>query len=362
VLILEDGWSEHHVTLLRCFLAEGAACGHSLKLATATPLDGGLHTFLPRQTNPTTKRGEGPDAALDLNKGQGEEVKLRIAWQYEKYLRKQEDTAVDANRAGAAPVLGTAAAQSSSKPPLSKDWCHTFDVSKPADEAVLATCRHDVAVISGPNARCTLATEVRHFLAALAATSNGDREPTSAADVAATATLGPHSIGRLAVLSLGRQDWGFGVASQAAGKEVVQSILHIKAALRDAKCAAVVTVPAALLEPSACMRAQHLADAVLELQAPTSNADVVRLAPDSGSVAGMLRVKKLPALGSLIRPSPQIPLHFIRQKRRQFLLTPVEVDPDAEAAQTTVEVGSAAPASSVVCGGPTTKGKLDMDF
>lgn len=27
-LILEDEWSQHHATLLKYFLAEGAACGH----------------------------------------------------------------------------------------------------------------------------------------------------------------------------------------------------------------------------------------------------------------------------------------------------------------------------------------------
>jgi elongator complex protein 4 len=27
LLLLEDGWSGHHATLLRYFLAEGAACG-----------------------------------------------------------------------------------------------------------------------------------------------------------------------------------------------------------------------------------------------------------------------------------------------------------------------------------------------
>lgn len=27
-LILEDGWTQHHATILKYFLAEGAACGH----------------------------------------------------------------------------------------------------------------------------------------------------------------------------------------------------------------------------------------------------------------------------------------------------------------------------------------------
>jgi elongator complex protein 4 len=50
LLIIEDSHSQQHLNLLKCFLAEGFCCKHSLALVTGEHLDvDGLATFLPDQ-------------------------------------------------------------------------------------------------------------------------------------------------------------------------------------------------------------------------------------------------------------------------------------------------------------------------
>jgi len=70
-----------------------------------------------------------------------------------------------------------------------------------------------------------------------------------------------------------------------------------------------------------------------------------RLAPDSASVAGLLHVRKLPSLGALAAPAPQAELHLVRYKRKRMVISPVEMDPDAEA-----EAQGAKPAGGAPCG------------
>ena len=71
---------------------------------------------------------------------------------------------------------------------------------------------------------------------------------------------------------------------------------------------------------------------------------------------------KLPCMGAVAAPSPQIGLYFVRYKRRRLALTPVEVDPDAEAAAEAA-AGGAATAASVLCAGPArAKAGAELDF
>lgn len=53
----------------------------------------------------------------------------------------------------------------------------------------------------------------------------------------------------------------------------------------------------------------------------------VRLAPDAASVAGLLHLRKLPALGTLVPPAIEVALHLVRHKRRRLSITSVEIDP-----------------------------------
>jgi hypothetical protein len=62
---------------------------------------------------------------------------------------------------------------------------------------------------------------------------------------------GPETIGRLAVQALGSPSWQLDCNAAAADRDILRCMLHLKALMRAAKCAACVTVPAGKLLPPA---------------------------------------------------------------------------------------------------------------
>ncbi|KAI3429336.1 hypothetical protein D9Q98_005431 [Chlorella vulgaris] len=252
LLLLEDGWSGHHATLIRYFLAEGAACGQTLLLAAApTPL-GGLFKYLPAQL-----RGKAAEKDEEEGGKEQEDFKLRIAWQYRRYIKTAS------SRAGSIPVSlspgsspglgstvggrsggGQAAVSSggpssssssggaaSRKPAGLRDWCHRFDLLRSAGEEGLLQCQAqlldcgsrrveqpsgDASVSSGTQYLLSQAAAFVQSLApqqpaaaeqaapaAMAAAGAGARAPPAAAPT----PRGPQHVGRIAVLSLGSPGW-----------------------------------------------------------------------------------------------------------------------------------------------------------
>ncbi|KAL4434654.1 hypothetical protein ABPG77_002777 [Micractinium sp. CCAP 211/92] len=423
-LLLEDGWSGHHATLLRYFLAEGAACGQSVLLAAAHAPAGGLAAFVPAQLR------AGRAADKDEEEGQEEEFKLRIAWQYRRYIKT--DQAASAGPAGtlmpgssnggsgglrasrAPPVagsMGSSAGRVSSggssgrgrKPAGLKDWCHQFDLLKPAGEEGLALCRAELVECSpaaensgsgssgGSGSMQRLLSSAASFVAALAPPPPPQQQQPAVAVALAGAgqrllqpapptAHGPQGVGRLAVLSLGSLGWqapqspqqlhlstsssgdgAVGGSGAGGGASVLRALLQLKGLVRDRRCVAMVSVPAALFSPSDLARMQHVADGVIALESVADGADIVRLAPDAASVAGLLHLRKLPALGTAAPPAPEVALHLIRHKRRRLAITPVEIDPDAEMADSEAASGLGRSVASVLCGGPPKASKL-IDF
>jgi hypothetical protein len=113
-----------------------------------------------------------------------------------------------------------------------------------------------------------LATTATEFVASLA--------PPEPAAQQQQPSLAPGNVGRLAVLSLGAGDWGFGAGSAACSSAVVRCLLRLKAAVRDTRCCALVTVPAAQHSASDLARMQHISDAVVALERVRDDSDIVR--------------------------------------------------------------------------------------
>lgn len=377
-IILEDGWSHNHITLMRYFLAEGAACGHSLRLCTARKREGGLENLIPCQAMTRSRKAGAEEQHQDSNIK--EEVQLRIAWQYEKYLKKKDSKGVPARDIDSRmhPVLGSSRNLHASRGAsvAGKQWCHTYDLTKPCGADALENVPNSIYAIEDQDmhSRKHLACSCSEFVASLGAehgdsSSKGEatREDTDSpailgdqyASGAQRGLLRPNQIGRFAVESLGDIAYGFGIACERSGMEVVRSLIHIHAAVQTSSCAAMVTIPGNVLDPSTVIRVQHIADAVIVLEAATDYNDMVRLAPDPQSIVGLLRIRKLPALGTFLRHSPKVPLHFVRTRRRSLHLTQVEIDPDAEADDDSGIVSASA--AAVVCGGPSTE-KHHLDF
>ena len=182
-----------------------------------------------------------------------------------------------------------------------RDWCHQFDLLKPAGEAGLQGCRAELADCSSgeeyASGGCVPSTaSVQRLVAAATefaqslapAQPPGSTQPSAgAAAAAALPPRGPQHVGRIAVLSLGSLGWQLGgpdggsseYATQqqpSSGRAVLQALLQLKAAVRDRRCAAVVSVPAALFSASDVARMQHLADGVIALESVADGSDIVR--------------------------------------------------------------------------------------
>lgn len=201
---------------------------------------------------------------------------------------------------------------------------------------------------------------------------------------------GPETVGRLVFQSLGHPCWqqqavadcdspapDAAAAAAAAATAVLRCVFRLHRALRDSRCAALVTCPAAFFPPSFAQRLQHACDAVLALQPLADDSDVFRLLPDPSTACALLHVRKLPAAGMVaprLVPEPQ--LLVVRSKRKRLAVTPIEVCPDAveKAAESQAAAqqgtGAAAAASSAVntksaasllCGGPS-QSKKTLDF
>jgi len=399
-LIFEDGWSQHHFTLLRYFLGEGAACNQRTLLVASTEPEGGISSFLPKLLDPIAAEKE-----REAKKKEKEEdaVQLKIAWQYGRYLKPDSTSSSDSGRSGSDGHIGSISSGGSrgqspghqqqsrnsfQNRPTGRDWCHAFDVSKYASSCAssgdsgiqsegttplatveLVLCGNDMnktsSNVSDAEPREKLITSVAAFIAP----SNASQQPPPQKTT---------SVSRVAVLSLGDAAWNFGngLGSPQARRSAIQSLLQLKAVVRDTKSCAIVTVPAALYTHSDRRRMAHIADVVLSLEAVHDDSDIVRLAPDPSSVAGLLHLQKLCSIGSIAAPAPQNPLYLVRSKRRRMSITPVEIDPDAEESEAAAGAGSTmvpgggsggggggarTPASALLCGGPA-KGKPDLDF
>ena len=256
----------------------------------------------------------------------GEEVKLRIAWQYRRYLQGGAGSApggLGGMAARSAPGAGSSSAGSSGggggggaaagssaprKPAGLRDWCHQFDLLKSAGAEGLAGCRAELVDCSagsgGDSGPCDALTSMQRLVQAAAAfvqslsppgqQAGGAAAPPAAAGAASLPPRGPQHVGRLAVLSLGSLGWqatpqpGTGVFSSgggsasgggtgaSAGTAVLRTLLQLKGTLRDRRCAAVVSVPAMLFSPSDLARMQHLADGVVALESVADGSDIAR--------------------------------------------------------------------------------------
>ncbi len=116
LLLLEDPALQQHLTFVKCFLAEGLACGHLGCWLAPRPQPGGAAAFLPpvaaakpdsttttnSSSSSTSSSGtsSAPESTTDsstaasasqLGAPSGGDDGLRIAWQYRKYIKQQHD-------------------------------------------------------------------------------------------------------------------------------------------------------------------------------------------------------------------------------------------------------------------------------
>ncbi|CAL8467548.1 g7086 [Coccomyxa elongata] len=373
LVLLEDAYSPHGSTLLRYFAAEGVVCGHRVHWAGAT---------MPEPKSlPSLAKSRSQSQQDDQEPGNQEDPKLRIAWQYRRYIKRQHDVADQqgpshvppSRRRGSPDVpssaadmtsassnisrgVGSAGGQTTTKPTSSsgmRDWSHQFDLTRPVDECHLQNDHLTCQGYRGSDALDRLVEGVQEFTGTL-------EQPAQSLNTKPNISRGPHSIGRLAIEGLACASWQLGMDSQHAMDDALRAVLQIKALVRAAKCAACISIPAGVLQDSALVRLQHMCDAVVVLEAFREDSGIARLLSDANSCCGLLRVRRLPALNTLSRPLPSAELYLLRHRRRRLAIEQLQVDPDAEAAEAERASGKSS-AAGLLCAGPPAAANI-LDF
>ncbi|EFJ41703.1 hypothetical protein VOLCADRAFT_98299 [Volvox carteri f. nagariensis] len=411
LLVIEDTSSGQHLNLMRYFIAEGVACRQRVLWLTANPPPGGPGAFLPADASASQSGGSAAEEGGDSSKDK-EQPELRIAWQYKKYIKDEQQpvqssysTRGSMASSSSSSAASTAKSLSSTSPSSSssatravaagvgREWCHSFDLTRPLGAEALKDALLDVVHCTGPDAYGEADGRAATFISSLRNAAGAGPGPGSAAVAAAAlaARRTESPVGRLVIESPGSLAWGIGASEQA----LVRLLYNIRQQAMQARCAVMVTVPAGLLSPGCSCRLPHLADTVLALEGLADDLPLVKLLPDPNTAVALLSVRKLSSAGMVGPRLPDGQLYVVRHKRRRLGLSPVEVDPDAEelqaaAAARAVEAfggkaaaaagsggGAVAPsggtvavaaktgkksAASLLCGGPPAAGNKALDF
>ena len=318
-LFSQDGWTRHDEAFLKYVVSEAVAVGQSVGVVRhANDRYADMKSLLMRRMSEAEAMKEAATerAAQDAARN---ETKLRIAWQYEKYAKK------DASSASQAP---NSFAPTTSRPALGKHvasargaWCHDHDISKPPSDEELREMLHPASRSSSDLKTYTIDGAQRGVVAGIV-------EAVRAFSAAVNAK-GPGTVGRLVIPCLGGVVWGM------EPDAVFNALVYIRSLVQDARpnIAVVVSVPPMeSMRPSDAARIQHASDGCFKLTAVDDRSSVVNLSADRNSVCGVMEIVRLPgSFGGIRSPMPEVRSYVIRNKRKRLALEMFAVDPDAEA-------------------------------
>jgi len=317
----------------------------------------GLKDFMLKEMSKTEAEKEAA-AEKAAEEASRKDTKLRIAWQYEKFVmsRKQQEAhggpstreqpALSSHSTGSALSKGQQQVVRTRSP-----WCHAYDITKPPSEDIVSKLESNgsisVTVSAGQAAVNETTDAIRDFIHecglaayALKSENQNTRKNTSSAP---SETRQP-SAGRVIIPSLAGLAWDDDASfdnSDLAAQRAIAILFEAKRLAQTAKLGIMVTAQLSQVSPSDRIRMMHIADSVISLEAVDDTSQVVKLSTDSRTVSGLARICKLPAAGALMAPSPQITCYVVRNKRRRLAISPIEIDPDAEA-----QLADAGPVSS----------------
>jgi elongator complex protein 4 len=308
---------------------------------------------------------------------------LQIAWQYRKYIRNPSEaraaggntrvpttgsafvrrstpsaggggsgggSAGGSSGSGSGGGSGSSSSSSAVKAGIGRAWCHQHDLSRSMgresfEAAVARTfetveCCRDCA--AGP--RRPLAAACSSAVAFFDGGGGGGAAAGAGGPPAAPPAipLPVTQVRRLLVQSLGALEWlegvGGGSSSTTATTEadVVRAVLRVRQAAQrpsPATCGAcaVVSVDPTLLSASALARLVHACDAAVRVAPLPDDAAAAALLPDAPSAVALLQLLKAPSAALQRQPAVDDRLFVLRSRRKTVRITPVEVDPDAEA-------------------------------
>ncbi|GAQ85923.1 RNA polymerase II elongator complex subunit ELP4 [Klebsormidium nitens] len=328
-------------------MSQAVAHAQPLLYASTHPLPADFLTRLPVVTEKREEDAKEAPAASGVQEGQSG---LRIAWQYQRYLdeqkaleerrtRQREATAsATASTDEAMPSLHSSfsrptvrsAFKASSRPeaPPPLDFCSSFDLRKQLGKEVLrldTVHHHSIADLPALHAQC------QDFVERLR--PNRD-------------------VGRIVVHGLGQIPW----EDPAEDWRYLALLRSLKGLVRTHPASvALVTLPTGSLPPGFLMRAQHVADTVLETQAvDEDDKELAAMFSYYGEIQGLLHVHKLALVNTQVPFIPEatsVAVSIVRRKRltlEKMHIAPAFDDDVQEAGAG----GSRAAVSAVACVGP----------
>ena len=331
-------------TLLRYFVAEGLASGHT---ALWMPPRAGARSparTLPRLVSPDERRAADRDDDDDASKPAEKDDGLRIAWQYRRYL--QQGKSLDDSRVGrgggalAAGVSVTGASASSSSGSATKkntggvrrlpEMCHQFDLTREMDPA-----HADAADL-----RCVPFERAPELVPSRAdrASSNpgGDDDPCAVAfrecDAMARRCGDAHRappdapVGRIAL----QPTLGFDPVTSASA--LARFLRALRGRLRGTRACAMVAVPLASMPPASANLLRHWADAAVDVETLPQESHLDQLLPDPNLCVGLLHCRKI-QFPNVIGASPLTRMdrtYALQLRRRRIAVRPLRVAPEDE--------------------------------
>ena len=347
VLIEEDQNAVHAQTLMQYFVSQGIACGHRVCIAGGDGLQG-FQEFV--NTLPANVSTSGRSSSQTENSQQKMEStqdpssELKIAWQYKKYMGSDADNPA----LHAMPQVGEGTQKQRKQEKMKyccafdlhrrlprEEWeasdSRTFNVSKVMLEGEYSSVRETQGTYS--SACRFLADQVR------LSTNEEANNPKA---------------GRLCVLGAGGPQWGglSGGTDSGGDKQFVRFLHSLKRIVsskppQSHHSLAIVTIPSNTLPTHVLSRARCIADGVIQITAfaergpeaarskSLGNSDSSLLlrthkqtsAEEFADYTGMLTIKKIPCINSLVSARPDTLTYLFKRDRRKMKIERFHLPP-----------------------------------
>ncbi|KAL3677646.1 hypothetical protein R1sor_027594 [Riccia sorocarpa] len=296
VMVMEDLEAPHHMMLLRYFMAQGLA--HAQPLLFASPL------FSPRcflGTLPglaTGNESKDPRNSTETNQ-KGD--KLRIAWQYRRFLAEQQELADRRQKQQELTELRSRSALEQKRPSLQvQHYSSRFDLRRPMERALINTETVECICLQGSDMLSQLQEKCATFCNQLSRFDSG-----------------PQQVGRIALQSLCSPQCMLLLSEW----EMMAFLHQLKSTLRMARAVAFISFPPALLRPSFTARWQHLADILLSVEAVEDDDKTLdAMLTDYRDIIGFLRVHKLASINTQVPAVPKAGSYAMKVLKKKKLI------------------------------------------
>ncbi|KAI9094512.1 hypothetical protein K1719_026632 [Acacia pycnantha] len=286
VMVMEDAEAPHHMLLLRNFMSQGLV--HKQPLFYASP-SRDPRGFLGTLPNPRSFEDEksrdfpNPPSFEDEKSREHDpshDKKLRIAWQYEKYIGEPQRNISSSNGAR-------------------HDYCNDFDLRKPLERQFFNGAHVDCVSIKDLTNLTLLQDQCATFLAQF---SRKESKVSPVGRIAIQSFCSPQS-------KYSNMEW-----------QMLSFIRSLKSMAHSSNAVVIVTFPPSLPSPSCSKRLQHMADTLLSVKAiPDEDKDMAKLLTGYKDMVGLLNIHKVARLNTQVPLIPEATTFSLKLEKRRFL-------------------------------------------